>query len=193
MHFSSDYVFDGFRSIPYSEEDMPRPLSVYGVSKLAGEFFVRSILSQYFLIRTCGLFGTAGCWGKGYNFVDTMVRLAREKQPIRVVNDQYVTPTSTLELAMRLADLIESGEHGLYHMTNTGECSWYEFAAEIFNLMGVETDLEGVDSETFGARAQRPAFSVLDNRHAEELGLPGFSPWTAALKDYLQRKGHLKL
>lgn len=192
MHFSSDYVFDGSHREPYSEEDAPSPLSVYGVSKLAGEFFIRSILSRYILIRTCGLYGTAGCWGKGYNFVDTMVRRGREKQPIRVVNDQCVTPTSTLELAQRLVDLIEIGRFGLFHMTNDGQCSWYEFAAEIFRILRMEADLEGVDSTAYGARARRPAFSVLENRHAERIGLSGFSPWAEALKDYLKRKGHLK-
>lgn len=192
MHFSSDYVFDGTQRAPYSEEDSPSPLSVYGVSKLAGEYFVRSILSRYFLIRTCGLYGTAGCWGKGYNFVDTMVRRAREKQPVQVVNDQYVTPTSTLELAHRLSDLIEVGRFGLFHMTNAGQCSWYEFAAEIFRILSMEPDLRGVDSAAYGARAKRPVFSVLENRHADRIGLPGFSPWAIALKDYLIRKGYLK-
>jgi len=192
MHFSSDYVFDGSRRAPYSEDDPPSPLSVYGVSKLAGEYFVHSILSRYFLIRTCGLYGTAGCWGKGYNFVDTMVRLAREKKPIRVVDDQFVTPTSTLELAQRIADLIEFGNYGLFHMTNSGQCSWHEFAAEIFRILGLAADLRGVDSAAYGARARRPSFSVLENRHAERIGLPGFNPWAVALKDYLIRKGHLQ-
>jgi dTDP-4-dehydrorhamnose reductase len=165
---------------------------VYGVSKLAGELFLRHLQPRHFLIRTCGLYGTAGCRGKGTNFVDAMVRLGHKGGSIRVVDDQWVTPTSSLELAQRLAELIDLGRFGLYHMTNAGRCTWYEFSCEIFRQLGKTPDIEAVDSRSFGAPAPRPAFSVLENRNAARAGLPAFSRWQDALGDYLRRKKYLK-
>ncbi|MCJ7580585.1 MAG: dTDP-4-dehydrorhamnose reductase [Candidatus Aminicenantes bacterium] len=191
VHFSTDYVFDGRTSQPYTEKDTPNPLNVYGQTKLDGENFVRSLVEKYFLIRTCGLFGEAGCWGKGTNFVDAMVRASEKKQPIRVVNNQTVTPTSTYELADRVIELIQTGEFGLYHMTNEGQCTWYEFAQMIFELMGRDVDLIPVHSDEYGAAAVRPAFSVLDNWKARSIGLTPFSHWTKALEVYMVTKGYL--
>lgn len=193
VHFSTDYVFDGKKRTAYTEEDSPNPLSVYGVSKLAGEYFIHNTLEERVLVRTCGLYGEAGCWGKGNNFVDTMIALAKKGQSLRVVDDQVVTPTSTAELAARIAELISSGEYGLFHLTNEGQCSWYEFAQAIFNMLGLKPLLEPVDSRTFGVKAQRPAFSVLENKRAKEIGLTDFSDWRVALRDYLKRKGYLKV
>jgi dTDP-4-dehydrorhamnose reductase len=190
MHFSSDYVFDGHRRSPYTEEDMPRPLGVYGVSKLAGEYFVSSTLDRHYLIRTCGLYGEAGCWGKGSNFVDSMVSMARQGHPLRVVDDQWVTPTSTRELALRIRELITSGAFGLYHMTNEGQCTWYAFAREIFDRLGLDPSLSAIDSDSYPASARRPAYSVLENMQAYRLGITRFSPWQDALETYLQRKGY---
>jgi dTDP-4-dehydrorhamnose reductase len=191
VHFSTDYVFDGRRRRPYVEGDPPRPLSVYGVSKLAGEYFLRSLIDRHFLIRTCGLYGAASSREKGYNFVDRMLALAGEGKTIRVVNDQRVTPTSAAELAGRVAELIQTNHYGLYHMTNEGECTWFEFAQEIFRQTGLQPRLEAVDSRSYAARARRPSYSVLENRKAKELGLQGFSPWPEALKTYLEKKGLL--
>lgn len=192
VHFSTDYVFDGKKRTAYTEEDPPNPLSVYGVSKLAGEYFVRHTLKKHVLVRTCGLYGEAGCWGKGSNFVDSMIALAKKGQTLRVVDDQVVTPTSTAELAARIAELIVTGEYGLFHLTNEGQCTWYEFAQAIFKMLGMKPRLESVDSRTFGARAQRPGFSVLENCRAKGIGLTDFSDWRVALRAYLQRKGYLK-
>jgi dTDP-4-dehydrorhamnose reductase len=191
VHFSSDYVFDGARRRPYVEGDPPNPLNVYGVSKLAGEFFIRARLEKYFLIRTCGLFGCAGSREKGYNFVDRMIELAEGGRAIRVVNDQWVTPTATAELAERVAELIGTPHYGLFHMTSEGECTWFEFAQEIFRLLGRNARLEPVDTASFGAKARRPLYSVLENRRAKEIGLRNFSPWQEALKTYLKTKGYL--
>ncbi len=191
VHFSTDYVFDGRKGSPYVEEDSPHPLNVYGVSKLAGEFFVRNILKRYFLIRTCGLYGEASSREKGYNFVDKIIALEREGKPLRVVHDQWVTPTSSAELAQRVSELIRTSDYDLFHMTNEGQCTWYEFAREIFRLMGKNPCLEPVDSPSLRARAQRPLYSVLENRRAKSLGLIGFSPWTEALKVYLRKKDYL--
>ncbi len=192
IHFSTDYVFDGKKRAPYIEDDTPNPLNVYAVSKLAGEYFVRQNLQRYFLIRTCGLYGEAGCWGKGYNFVDAVISLEKQGKPLRIVNDQWVTPTATSELASRIAELIHTDHYGLYHMTNEGQCTWFEFARMIFALIGRKADLCPVDSETYGARALRPLYSVLENRNAKKIGLTDFSPWEKALKEYLIKKRYLR-
>ncbi len=191
VHFSTDYVFDGRKKSPYTEEDAPNPLSVYAVSKLAGESFVRSLLDRYFLIRTCGLFGEAGSREKGHNFVDRMITLAAEGKTVRVVDDQWVTPTATAELAERVSDLIRTEHYGLYHLTSQGECTWYRFAREIFALTGKPARLEPVDSRAFGAKARRPLYSVLENKRAKEIGLRDFSPWDEALAAYLMKKGFI--
>jgi len=190
VHFSTDYVFDGRKRTPYVEEDRPGPLSVYAASKLSGELFVEAYGERFFLIRTCGLYGLAGCREKGMNFVEAMLHFDRTgRRPIRVVDDQIVTPTSTAELAKGIAELIRTEAYGLYHMTNEGACSWYEFARMIFRLLGREAAIEPVDSASFGARARRPAYSVLENRGMAALGLPPFSSWEKALADYLRAKG----
>ena len=185
VHFSTDYVFDGRQSRPYREGDPPGPLSVYATSKLAGEFFVRAVLDRYFLIRTCGLYGTAGSRGKGGNFVETMLQLAREGREIRVVGDQVLTPTSAKELAKKVRKLVETGRYGLYHITNSGECSWYQFASAILELAGLRARLSETTSAAYGARATRPAYSVLDNANLRSLGLDDLRDWRDALADYL--------
>jgi dTDP-4-dehydrorhamnose reductase len=193
VHFSTDYVFDGKKASPYTEEDTPHPLSVYAVSKLAGEYFVKALLEKYFLIRTCGLYGVAGCWGKGTNFVDIMISLAHKDQPLKVVDDQWVTPTSTEELAVRIGELIQTPDYGLYHLTNEGQCTWFGFAQAIFRLTGkTPQQLIPVDSKTYGAKAVRPAYSVLENRKAKAIGISDFSSWEDALEAYLRNKGYLE-
>lgn len=191
VHFSTDYVFDGRRRRPYIEGDPARPLNVYGVSKLAGEFFLSALLDKHFLIRTCGLYGPAGPRDKAPNFVDRMLALAGEGKTIRVVNDQWVSPTSAAELAARVAELIRTRHYGLFHLTNEGECTWFEFAKEIFRQASLNPRLEAIDSRSFGARARRPRYSVLENKRSKELGLKDFSPWPAALAAYLKIKGAL--
>lgn len=185
VHFSTDYVFDGRQSRPYQEGDPPGPLSVYATSKLAGEFFVRAVLDRFFLIRTCGLYGTAGSLGKGGNFVETMLRLAREGREIRVVGDQVLTPTSARDLAKKVRQLVQTERYGLYHITNSGECSWYRFASAIFELAGLKARLSETTSAAYGARAARPAYSVLDNANLRSLGLDDLRDWRDALKEYL--------
>lgn len=191
VHFSTDYVFDGQKSSPYVEEDIPNPLSIYGMSKFVGELFIRNKLSKFYLIRTCGLYGEAGCWGKGTNFVDSMLCLAQKGKIIRVINDQIITPTSTAELASRVKQLIDTHQYGLYHLTNEGQCTWFEFAKAIFKLTNKKPQLYPVDSDTYGAKAPRPSYSVLENKRAKEIGICDFSPWEEALKNYLEKKGYL--
>lgn len=192
VHFSTDYVFDGKKGTPYSEEDAPHPLNVYGASKLAGEYFIRNTLQKYFLIRTCGLYGEAGCWGKGSNFVDTVISLEKKGEPLRIVNDQTITPTSTAELALKIEELIQTPHYGLFHLTNEGQCTWFEFAEAIFSLIGRKPSLLPVDSLSYGAQAVRPPFSVLENKKAKKVGLSDFSHWKDALKLYLEKKGYTR-
>lgn len=187
-HFSTDYVFGGEKRTPYTEADLPQPLSIYAMSKLAGEFAARRYCSRHFVVRTCGLYGIGGSRSKGGNFVETMLKLAAQKKPIRVVADQIVTPTSTADLAERLLPLIESGRYGLYHMTSAGQCSWHEFAAEVFRLAKVKADLQPTDSGSFGAKARRPAYSVLDNCRMRAAGIAEFRPWQEALAEYMRQR-----
>jgi dTDP-4-dehydrorhamnose reductase len=189
MHFSTDFVFGGEKGSPYTEEDCPGPRSIYAISKLGGEKVVQYMLEKYYLVRLSGLYGHAGCTGKGnVNFVETMLKLAKREKPVRVVDDQVLTPTTTRDTARKLYELIQTEKYGLYHMTNTGGCSWYEFACEIFRLAGKSVDVEPITSQELGAKAIRPAYSVLDNSNLRSLGIADMRHWKEALKDYLDRR-----
>jgi dTDP-4-dehydrorhamnose reductase len=188
VHFSTDYVFDGQISEPYTEKSEPRPLSVYANSKLAGEFLVRATSKKYFLIRTCGLYGSAGSRGKGGNFVETMLAKAKRGESIQVVDDQVLTPTYTVDLANQIATLLSTNHYGLFHITNEGSCSWYEFARAIFDTAGIEADLSPTTSDLYKAAAIRPRYSVLDNARLRELGLNQMRHWREALAAYLKEK-----
>ena len=189
MHFSTDYVFDGEKKSPYLEDDCPRPLSIYSISKHGGERVVQYMLDKYYIIRLSGLYGHAGCTGKGnMNFIETMLKLAESKKEIKVVDDQVLTPTSTIDVAEKLYELIMTGKYGLYHMTNTGSCSWFEFACEIFKIMGINIDVVPVSSEEFAAKAIRPRYSVLNNANLKDVGISDLRQWKTALKNYLTNR-----
>lgn len=185
VHFSTDYVFglEGFRNEPYRESDAPGPVSTYGISKLTGECFVRAMCPQHYIIRTCGLYGKHGAGGKGTNFVETMLRLAKAGKPLKVVEDQVLTPTSARDVARAVPRLLEDCPFGVYHLTNSGQCSWYDFAAKIFQLSGIEADLSPTTSTTYGSRAARPCYSVLGTEHA---AAPRLRSWQEALQEYLK-------
>jgi dTDP-4-dehydrorhamnose reductase len=186
-HFSTDYVFglDADRGAPYCEADAPGPVSVYGMSKLAGEYFVRAFCPRHFVVRTCGLYGVWGSGGKGGNFVETMLRIAAQGKPLRVVNDQICTPSYTVDVAAAAAALLPSERYGLYHITNSGSCSWYDFAATIFKHAGIYVDLTAIPSTEFPAPARRPSYSVLATTACQTLGLPPLRSWQDALAAYL--------
>jgi dTDP-4-dehydrorhamnose reductase len=188
VHISSDYVFDGVSVKPYSEEAIPLPISVYANSKLAGEYCVRSLCEKHIVIRTCGLFGMAGIAGKGGNFVEMMLRKAKAGEAIRVVDDQLVTPTPTADLAGQVALLLEADQYGLFHCTAEGSCSWYEFARAIFELSGLDAQLEPTNGSVLQTLARRPAYSVLDNARLNALGLNRMRHWKTGLADYLFEK-----
>jgi dTDP-4-dehydrorhamnose reductase len=186
VHISTDYVFDGRARQPYTEYSEPFPLSVYGNSKLAGEILVRTMAKKYFLIRTCGLYGVAGSQGKGGNFVQTMVMKAKRGETIRVVNDQVVTPTYTADLADQIAQILPTRQFGLFHMTNEGSCTWYEFASAIFEVSEIQADLSPTSSDVYKTPAIRPKYSVLENARLKELRLNQMRHWRDALAAYLQ-------
>jgi len=189
MHFSTDYVFDGKKRKPYTESDCAGPISLYGISKLAGEQVIQYMLEKYYIVRLSGLYGLADCAGKkGGNFVELMIKLAKESKQIKVVDDQVLTPTSTRDVAEKLFELIQTGSYGIYHMTNTGSCSWYEFTCEIFRLLKLSVEVLPTTTEEFGARARRPKFSVLDNVNLRKIGLADLRNWKEALKDYIESR-----
>jgi dTDP-4-dehydrorhamnose reductase len=191
VHVSTDYVFGSSKHSPLSEEARPEPLNVYGVSKLAGEFFVRQSCAKHFIVRSSGLYGVAGASGKGGNFVETMIKLAKENKKIRVVNDQFLSPTYTQDLAEKLCELIQTENYGLYHITNAGQCSWFEFAGKIFSLLRLTPDFAPTTTAAYGAKVQRPAYSVLRNEKLSSLGLKPMRAWPEALQAYLREKKHL--
>jgi dTDP-4-dehydrorhamnose reductase len=187
MHFSTDYIFDGKKKEPYTEDDCAAPLSLYGISKLAGEQIMRYMLDKYYIIRLSGLYGRTGSVGKGYtNFIEQMIKMSEKEKEIKVVDDQVITPTSTVDVAEKLFELLQTGKYGVYHMTNTGSCSWYEFACEIFRLMKISAKISPTTTEEFGAKARRPEYSVLDNLNLRKIGLEDMRDWKEALKDYIR-------
>jgi dTDP-4-dehydrorhamnose reductase len=186
IHFSTDYVFDGTKSTPYVEDDVPRPLNAYGITKLAGEHFVRCSMERHFIVRTSALYGKNPCRAKGgLNFVELMLKLAKERPEIRVVTDEYVSPTCTAELAQQIVKLSRSDAFGLYHATAEGSCSWYDFAREIFSLTKSQVSLKVAGHNEFPAKVPRPEYSVLENRGLKRLGLNLFGPWQDHLRAYL--------
>lgn len=186
VHISSDYVFDGEKKEPYIETDAYHPKSVYGRTKMMGDEFVSQIARKYFIVRTAWLYG------EGKNFLLTMLKLAESKTEVQVVSDQFGTPTSAMEVVKVIDLLCRSDQYGVYHATCEGSCSWAEFANQIFRLCDLDTRVIPVTTEDYGAAADRPKYSVLENRRLKsEFGyvMPG---WEVALKQYLTDKGFLK-
>jgi dTDP-4-dehydrorhamnose reductase len=189
IHVSTDYVFDGAKGTPYVESDEARPLNVYGRTKLEGEQFAQDINPKCFVLRTAALYGNHPCRAKGgQNFVDLMLRLARERGRVRVVDNEFTSPTATADLARQIASLSRSDAYGLYHATAEGSCSWYEFAREIFRMAEVPVTLEVASPNEFPAKVPRPAYSVLENRKLKSQNLNLFRPWQDGLHAYLSEK-----
>ncbi len=181
IYISSDYVFDGTKQEPYNEWDTPNPINQYGLSKLLGEKFVTSLTNRFYIVRTSWLYGK-----NGKNFVDTISKLLLERDEIEVVDDQVGSPTYTYDLARKLKELIGKG-YGIYHATNSSQCSWYEFAAEIAKLQSSNTIIKPTTSDKFKRPAKRPLFSVLNNNMLRLEGLYELRHWKEALKDYLSQ------
>lgn len=190
LTFSTDYIFGGERRLPYTEEDCPRPLQIYGISKLAGELAALSAAPEHAtIIRTCGLYGRSGAASKGGNFVDSRVADGRRGGVLEVSSEQVVCPTSTYDLSKAVYALIgnDIAPSGIYHLVNQGECSWFEFTAAIFDYLGIDTELRPVDRGGRSGAVRRPTYSVLSNIKARSLGIE-LPTWQDALKRYLQAK-----
>lgn len=182
VYISTDYVFDGALDRPYRPEDEPAPLNVYGRSKLAGEMLVRTYAPSWTIIRSSSLYGH-----NGNGFPEKLCRRAVGGGELRVVDDQISSPTYAPELARGIVELLEAAEGGVYHLTNTGAVSWYEFARVLAEELGLPNELTPVSSSEFDAPARRPAYSALDNTAARELGVE-LRPWRSALREYLERE-----
>lgn len=180
VYVSTDYVFDGTGTRPYQTTDTPRPTSVYGQSKLAGELIVRRTLPAHYIVRTSWLYGHGG-----KNFVDTMRKLGREKPELAVVDDQLGSPTWTVPLAERIGDLIQTTRFGIYHMTGQGTCTWFGLTRKIMELDGLQTPVRPITTAELGRPAPRPAYSVLDNAALVEAGVPLLPTWEDSLARYL--------
>jgi dTDP-4-dehydrorhamnose reductase len=184
VHISTDYVFDGEKEGPYDEWDQPAPRSVYGRSKLGGEIEVARHASSWTVVRTSWVFGR-----RGRDFVDTILRRAREGGPLRVVTDQWGCPTYAPDLAGMLARLAVERRPGVYHITNQGACTWHELARAAVELAGLDPDMVGTTTAAeFGRPAPRPANSVLADTALTASGLPRLRPWRAALEEKLQMR-----
>lgn len=190
VHVSTDYVFglDEGRTTPYEPADAPGPVSQYGLSKLAGEYAVRMASPGHLVVRTCGLFGVWGSGGKGGNFVETMLRVAGQGKPLRVVADQHCTPSYTADVAEAIARLIAAEASGLVHVTNAGATTWHDFASEIFRQAGVTADLSPIPTSGYPLPARRPGYSVLSNRSLERWGVPAPRAWEAGVGAYLAER-----
>ncbi|HEX5368929.1 MAG TPA: dTDP-4-dehydrorhamnose reductase [Dehalococcoidia bacterium] len=186
VHLSTDYVFDGCKHEPYCENDNAAPVNAYGLSKLMGECFVRYLLPDtHLIVRTSGLFGPAGSTNKGGNFIETMLRLAGTGKSLRVVDDQIFSPTYSPDLAEVLLDLVEADARGVFHVTNAGNTSWYEFARSSFDLAGMDADLTPATTAEYASPARRPAYSVLDNALAERYCSTKMPAWQDGLERYM--------
>ena len=188
VHFSTDYVFDGSASRPYTEEDPPHPLGAYAVSKLAGELYAQAYLDRPLVIRTSGVFGPGGLRTARSNFIELMLRLAASKQPIRVVEDHVASPTYAPALAARTADLVERGLNGVFHVGGGTAISWFEYARLIFRVTGLHPELRATNEREYRTAARRPKYSALSNAKMERSGLAPMPPLEEAVRSYMAER-----
>jgi dTDP-4-dehydrorhamnose reductase len=177
LHVSTNYVFDGRDERPYEPFDVANPISAYGRTKLAGEEHVMRLTNRWYVVRS------AGVYGRGHNFVRTMLRVAGERDSLKVKDDEFISPTYARDLAEGIARIVEDGRYGLYHLTNAGSCSWYEFTREIFRLAGVETEVIPIPGSEYPLPAARPSNGILSS-----LGSPELRHWSEALAAYLEHE-----
>lgn len=179
-YISTDYIFDGKNTSPYLEFDIPNPLGIYGKTKYAGEEFVKNFSSQYYIVRTSWMYGL-----HGENFVKTMLKLAQNRNELEVIHDQTGSPTYTVDLAYFLCNLIQTKNYGIYHASNNGSCSWYEFAKAIFEEAGISIRVNPIKTEEYNRPAPRPKYSVLDNLSIRCHGFQELRHWREALKEFI--------
>jgi dTDP-4-dehydrorhamnose reductase len=181
VYICTDYVFDGTKGSSYQEYDQTNPLSIYGKTKHLGEVYIRDILNKFYIVRTSWLYGY-----HGPNFITTMLNLAEKYDSISVVGDQIGSPTYTVDLATAIAQLIKNPSYGIYHITNSDHCSWYEYAQEIFKIAGINMDITPVTTEEYGSPAPRPKYSVLENYNWKMEGFPEIRSYKTALREYMR-------
>ena len=191
VFISTDYVFDGLNKEPYSEDDMPRPINTYGISKLSGELLTQ-LAPRHYVVRIASVFGAAGASGKGGNFVETMITKAKKSEPISVIEDMWMSPTYTVDAASAIMAILERRiPFGVYHASNKGYCSWYQFTQEIMKQTRLSPSLKPIKASSFPTKAARPMFSALRSNR-----LPNYAvttrDWQSALKAYLLEKGHIQ-
>ena len=190
VFISTDYVFDGSKKEAYTEDDVPAPINTYGISKLAAEHFTRQNPKHY-IIRIASVFGKAGASGKGGNFVETMITKAKKNEPITVIDDMWMSPTYTKNASSTLKEIAEKQlPYGIYHATNKGYCSWYQFAEQIFQFTGLTPDLTPIKTDQLTMKAKRPRFSALKSIKLTKYGIE-MPTWRKALREYLIEKGHI--
>lgn len=191
VHFSTDYVFDGEAGRPYTEEDATHPLGAYAVSKLAGELYAQAYLDAPLIVRTSGVFGPGGLRTARGNFIELMLRLARNPQPIRVVEDHVASPTYAPVLAARTVDLVERNCAGVFHAGGGAPVSWFDYARLIFESAGLHPELQRTNAREYRTAARRPRYSALSNRKMEKAGVEPFPPLEVAVKSYLAIRGRM--
>jgi dTDP-4-dehydrorhamnose reductase len=189
IHFSTDYVFDGMLGRAYVETDHTHPLGAYAVSKLAGELYAQAYLTDPLILRTSGVFGPAGMHTNRGNFLELMLRLAREKKPIRVVEDHFASPTYAPLLASRSIDLAEASHSGVFHVGGGTAISWFGYAELIFEAAGVTPSLTPTDAREYRTVARRPQYSALENKRMAEVGIAPMPPLAEAIRSYLEKRG----
>lgn len=188
VHYSTDYVFDGCKGSPYVETDMPHPLGAYAVSKFSGELYAQAYLDDPLIIRTSGVFGPGGMFTPRGNFVELMLRLARENKPIRVVADHVASPTYAPAMAFRTAEMIDKNLRGLFHLGGGQPISWFEFTELIFKTAGLTPPLQPTDEREYRTAARRPKYSALSNAKLEAAGIEPMPPLKDAVKQYLENR-----
>lgn len=189
IYISTDFVFDGKKKSPYTEEDSPHPLSVYGQTKLEGEEFIEAICDKYYIVRSAWIFGELPENHPGTNFVEAMLRLAHERDILTVVNDQIGSPTYTGDLVNLFGNLIQKKpEFGTYHFSGSGACSWYDFAKEIFSQTKTDIELKPIPSDQYPQKATRPPYSYLDKTKIENALDIKVRPWQKMLQEYLEKR-----
>lgn len=188
VHFSTDYVFDGYAGRPYTEEDPTHPLGAYAVSKLAGELYAQAYLDRVLVVRTSGVFGPGGLTTARGNFVELMLRLAQSPNAIRVVEDHVASPTYAPLLASRTIDLVEWGATGIFHIGGGTPISWFDYARQIFEVAGISPKLQPTNEREYRTAARRPKYSALSNGKMERVGLKAMPPVREALMDYFEAR-----
>lgn len=191
IHISTDYVFDGSKNQPYDENDYPAPVNVYGNSKLAGELLLKANCEKYFILRIASLFGSKGLTDPSANFVEKMIHSAKNNIALNVIDDQIMSPTYAVDVALTIKSLIENKieDYGIYHSTNSGHCSWYKFAETIFEYCGIRADISPIAYDKYHTTVKRPKYCALDNSKIScYYKIP---TWQKGLNDYLRIKGYI--